>query len=66
MIDFSADHIGFVVASYAITFAVLGGLLAWAFVRARAVARRLDALERDGIVRRKPGGPAVTGVREAS
>jgi heme exporter protein CcmD len=59
MIDFSADHIGFVVASYAITLAVLGGLLAWEFARARAVHRRLDALERDGLVRRKPGEPAV-------
>jgi heme exporter protein CcmD len=57
--DFSAPHISFVIASYAVTFAVLGGLMAWTFVRARAVSRRLDTLERDGLVRRKPGEPAA-------
>ena len=66
--DFSADHIGFVAASYAVTMTVLGGLLVWTFVRARAVAARLDVLEREGIVRRKPGeraaSPASAGARE--
>lgn len=57
--DFSAPHISFVIASYAVTFAVLGGLMIWTFVRARAVANRLDILERDGLVRRKPGEPAA-------
>lgn len=60
MIDFSADHIGFVIASYALTFAVLGGILVWVFARAGAVSRRLDTLEREGAVRRKPGETART------
>ena len=57
--DLSAPHISFVIASYAVTFAVLGGLMAWTFARARAVSIRLDILERDGLVRRKPGEPAA-------
>jgi heme exporter protein CcmD len=66
MIDLSANHIGFVIASYAITLAVLGGLLAWILARARTVAHRLDTLERDGLVRRKPGEPAAASLRETS
>jgi len=64
--DFSADHIGFVAASYAITVAVLGGLLVWTFVRARTVASRLDVLEREGVVRRKPGERAAEATPSAS
>jgi len=64
--DFSAPHISFVIASYAVTFAVLGGVMAWTFVRARAVSRRLDTLERDGLVRRKPGEPAAAPAAAAS
>jgi heme exporter protein CcmD len=51
--DFSADHISFVLASYVLTFAVLGGLLAWTLWRARAVSRRLSAIDRDGPPRRR-------------
>ena len=51
--DFSADHISFVMASYVLTFAVLGGLLAWTFLRARAVSRRLSVIDRDGPPRRR-------------
>jgi len=58
MIDFSADHIGFVIASYAVTFVVLGALLAWTLARARAVSHRLEALERDGAARRRPSSTA--------
>ncbi|MDX1717635.1 MAG: heme exporter protein CcmD [Anderseniella sp.] len=58
MIDFSADHIGFVIASYAVTFAVLGALLAWTLIRARAITRRLETLERDGTPRRRASSPA--------
>ena len=57
MIDFSADHIGFVIASYAVTFTVLGALLAWTLIRARAITRRLEALERDGTPRRRASSP---------
>ena len=53
MIDFSADHISFVAASYGLTFIVLGGLLAWTVVRSRAVSQRLESLERDGVIRRR-------------
>ncbi len=51
--DFSADHIGFVLASYVLTFVVLGGVLAWTFLRARAVSQRLSVIDRDGSHRRR-------------
>lgn len=59
--DFSAPHVGFVIACYAITFAVLGVLLIWTFVRASAVSNRLETLQREGAVRRKPGEPSQSG-----
>ena len=44
--DFSASHIGFVIASYALTFLCLAGLTASILLkdrRLRAEAERLDA-----------------------
>lgn len=56
--NFSADHISFVLASYVLTFIVLGGLLVWTFLRARAVSRRLSVIDRDGPHRRRAPTPA--------
>lgn len=57
MIDFSAPHIGFVIACYAITLVVLAGLALWIFARSRAITNRLEQLQRDGTGRRgKPEG----------
>ncbi len=47
--DFSANHIGFVVASYALSLVFLGGLIATTLLRdrkLRAEAERLDAERR--------------------
>ena len=47
--DFSANHVGFVIASYALTVAFLGGLIATTLLRdrkLRAEAERLDAQRR--------------------
>jgi heme exporter protein CcmD len=44
--DFSANHTGFVIASYGLTFLVLGVLIATTLIRdrrLRAEAARLDA-----------------------
>lgn len=51
--DFTNPHVGFVVASYAITFVVLGGLIAWVLTRARRLGRRLGRLEAEGAPRRR-------------
>lgn len=47
--DFSANHIGFVIASYALTFVFLAGLIAFTLLRdrrLRAEAERLDTERR--------------------
>jgi heme exporter protein D len=57
MIDFSAPHIGFVIACYAITLVVLAGLVLWILARSRAITNRLEQLQRSGTGRRgKPDG----------
>jgi heme exporter protein CcmD len=53
-VDFSARHIEFVFASYAITVVVILCLAVWIFVRARRLARRLEQLEAEGAARRRP------------
>ncbi len=40
--DFSADHIGFVLVSYGLSFLVLAGLTAVVLIKDRARARELD------------------------
>ena len=79
--DLAARHIGFVLASYAVAFVLLSGLIVFLVVRMRAVKRRLAALEAQGARRRRAaranainaaeaadGGPAVveSGQQEAS
>lgn len=47
--DFSASHVGFVIASYGLTFVCLGGLILSILMkdrRLRAEAERLDAERR--------------------
>jgi heme exporter protein D len=45
-------HAGFIVAAYAIAFAVVASLIAWIVVDHRAQLRILDDLERAGVTRR--------------
>jgi heme exporter protein D len=45
-------HAAFIVAAYAITIAVVAGLIAWIVLDHRAQRRSLDALEARGVTRR--------------
>jgi heme exporter protein CcmD len=48
--DFSAEHIGFVIASYGLSIAFIGGLIIQVLVRdrkLRAEAERLDSRRRE-------------------
>lgn len=45
-------HAAFILWSYAVTFAVLGGLIAWATLDYRRQGARLRELEERGITRR--------------
>jgi len=51
--DFSAPHVGFVLASYALAFILLGALVVSIWMRARRVRKRLQELERLGAPRRR-------------
>lgn len=55
--DLAARHIGFVLASYAVAFVLLAGLIIAFIARMRAVRRRLAALEAQGARRRKAAAP---------
>ena len=52
--DWSAPHIGFVLASYGFSAVVLGGLIIALLVQNRAAKQRLSALEERQTARRKP------------
>ncbi len=54
--DMAARHAGFVIASYGVSLALLGGLVIAIVMRARAVRRRLEELERLGAPRRAAAG----------
>ena len=50
------DHLGFILAAYLATFAVVAGLVGWTVVDGRALKRRLAELEARGVRRRSGGG----------
>ncbi|NNE22827.1 MAG: heme exporter protein CcmD [Rhizobiales bacterium] len=52
--SFDANHIGFVLGSYAISALVIAGLIVMHIMRARRHDRRLGELESQGAPRRKP------------
>ena len=52
--SFDANHIGFVLGSYAISAIVIAGLIVMHIVRARRHDRRLGELESQGAPRRRP------------
>ncbi len=51
--DLAAKHVGFVLASYAVAFLAIGGLILAIWLRARLVRHRLEELERLGAPRRR-------------
>lgn len=58
--DMAARHVGFVIASYGVTLLLLAALIAAIMVRARAVRRRLEELERLGAPRRRAAADKST------
>lgn len=57
--SFDANHIGFVLGSYAISGLVIIGLIVMHIMRARRHDRRLGQLESEGGPRRKPQEPVA-------
>jgi heme exporter protein CcmD len=53
--DVTAAHVGFVIAAYVLSAAVLGGLAIETVLRLKARERELDRLEKSGVLRRKGG-----------
>ncbi|TCT11810.1 heme exporter protein D [Tepidamorphus gemmatus] len=54
-------HFGFILASYLVTAAVLGALVAWVVVDGRRQRAALDDLERRGVRRRHAEVAAAIG-----
>jgi heme exporter protein D len=62
----AAAHTGFILAAYAVAFAVVGGLTAWVMLDYRAQRRTLASLEQRGVTRRSaPATPAEPATRQA-
>ena len=53
-------HAGFIVAAYALAFAVVGSLIAWIVADHRAQVRILDDLEQAGVTRRSAAREEVS------
>lgn len=58
-------HFGFILASYLVTFAILGALFTWIILDGRAQKRALADLETRGVKRRSstasdPSSPRLT------
>jgi heme exporter protein D len=60
-----ANHMGFIVASYAAAVAVVGGLIAWVTLDYRAQRRRLADLEMRGVTRRSAPARSERAIEQA-
>jgi len=54
----SANHIGFVIASYAAAIVLIGALIGWVMLDYRAQRRALADLEMRGLTRRSAAAPS--------
>jgi heme exporter protein D len=61
----ATNHLGFIVASYAAAFAVVGGLIAWVMLDYRAQRRKLADLEMRGLTRRSAPARAERTMEQA-
>jgi len=52
------DHLGFIVAAYAVTVVVLGALIGWIVLEGRSLRRQLARLEKRGYGSRRKSGDA--------
>jgi heme exporter protein D len=48
----AVNHMGFIVAAYAVTIAIVGALIAWVMLDYRAQKRTLAELDKRGVTRR--------------
>jgi heme exporter protein D len=48
----AVNHMGFIVAAYAVTVAIVGALIAWVMFDYRAQKRTLAELDKRGVTRR--------------
>ena len=60
-----ANHMGFIVASYAAAIAVVGVLIAWVTLDYRAQRRRLADLEMRGVTRRSAPARSERAIEQA-
>ena len=60
-----ANHMGFIVASYAAAIAVVGVLIAWVTLDYRAQRRRLADLEMRGVTRRSAPARSEPAIEQA-
>jgi heme exporter protein D len=61
----AANHMGFIVASYAAAVAVVGALVAWVTFDYRAQRQRLADLEMRGVTRRSTPARSERAVEQA-
>jgi heme exporter protein D len=61
----AANHMGFIVASYAAAIAVVGVLVAWVTLDYRAQQRRLADLEMRGVTRRSAPARSEPAIEQA-
>ena len=59
----AVNHMGFIVAAYAVTIAIVGALIAWVMLDYRAQQRALADLEKRGVTRRS-ATPAMAQAKE--
>jgi heme exporter protein D len=48
----AVNHMGFIVAAYAVTIAIVGALIVWVMLDYRAQKRTLAELDKRGVTRR--------------
>jgi heme exporter protein D len=61
----AANHMGFIVASYAAAVTIVGVLIAWVTLNYRAQRRRLADLEMRGVTRRSAPARSEPAIEQA-
>jgi heme exporter protein D len=61
----ATNHMGFIVAAYAATVAVVGGLIAWVMLDYHAQRRKLIELDKKGVTRRSASAHAEPAMEQA-
>jgi heme exporter protein D len=61
----AVNHMGFIVAAYAVTIAIVGALIAWVMLDYRAQKRTLAELDKRGVTRRSVPARPMEQAKEA-